>query len=481
MRGTDGGDFTITPDSSGRGQLFFSSAPNHEIPADADQDNVYDITVVASDGGNEGTLDVTVTVTDVNEGPEVTGQATRTVGENFDQVLATYTAADPEGSAVTRWSLGGSDAGDFTITDTSEQAGRTTADLTFRNPPDFDRPADGNQDNEYLVTIRPYDGRVYGSYDVTITVTSDNEPPVITGSDARTFLENGTGSIYTYRATDPEGDDFIWSVGGLDASRFEISDRGVLTFSNPPDFESPPRPDDNYYQVTVQATDAQGGIGTFEVIVTVTDQNEGPEIAGTGSNTAITVPENHDGVLATYTATDPEDPTADITRWSVTGRDSGDFTINEDGELTFRNNPDHERPADSNLDNEYEVTVRASDGRYYGTLDVVVTVNAVNEAPEFRSNSADTFTYQENDTRDLYTYRATDPEGGDITWHVSGTDSSAFQISETGVLSFRDPPDYESPTDSGSNNIYQATIEARDDDGITARLEVTVTVTNVTD
>ena len=39
---------------------------------------------------------------------------------------------------------------------------------------------------------------------------------------------------------------------------------------------------------------------------------------------------------------------------------------NEDGELTFKNVPDHEKPADSNKDNEYEVTVRASDGRNYG-------------------------------------------------------------------------------------------------------------------
>ena len=116
--------------------------------------------------------------------------------------------------------------------------------MTFRNLPDYDRPADGNRDNEYLVTVRPYDGRVYGSYDVTITITSDNEPPVITGDDTREFRENGTGTIYTYRATDPEGDDFTWSVGVQAASRFEISDRGVLTFSNPPDFESPPRPND---------------------------------------------------------------------------------------------------------------------------------------------------------------------------------------------------------------------------------------------
>ena len=482
---TDGGDFTITPDTSGRGELFFASVPNHEQPADADQDNVYHITVVASDGSNEGILDVTVTVTEVNEGPDVTGQASRTVAENFDQVLGTYTAVDPEGSAVTRWGLGGSDAGDFTITDTGQEGGPYTVELSFRNPPDHDRPADSNRDNEYLVTIQPYDGRVYGSYEVVITVTSNNEPPVITGSNSRTFQENGTGSIYTYRATDPEGDDFTWDVGGADASYFQITDRGVLSFSSPPNFENPARFDgtkyDNKYQVTVVADDGNGGRGTFDVTVTVTDQNEGPEIAETASNTAITVQENHDAVLATYTAVDPEDPTLEITRWSVTGRDGGDFTINEDGELSFRNPPDDERRADSNRDNVYEVTVRASDGRYNGELAVVVTVTPVDEEPEFRSNSTVEFTYQENGTSDLYTYRATDPEGSDVAWAVSGTDGSAFEISEKGVLTFSSPPDYESPSDSGANNIYQVTVETRDEGGNTARLEVTVTVTNVTD
>ena len=476
LEGDDRDDFAVD-----EGVLTFSSLPNYEQPADSDTDNVYKITVVASDGSNEGTLDVTIAVTDVNEGPEVTGQAARNVSENFDQFVATYTATDPEGSDVTRWSLGGSDSGDFTITDTSQEGGPFTAELSFRNPPDHDRPADSNRDNEYLVIVRPYDGRNYGNYEVTVSITSANEPPVITGDDTRDFRENGTGTIYTYRATDPEGDDFTWSVGGTDGTYFDISDRGVLTFKAPPDFESPPRPDDNDYQVTVQADESKSGRGTFDVTVTVTDQNEGPEIAETGSNTAITVQENHDQVLATYTATDPEDPTADITRWSVTGRDGGDFTINEEGELRFRNPPDHERPADSGQDSIYEVTVRASDGRYYGSLDVTVTVEAVDEAPEFQRNTQDSFSYQENGTSDLYTYRATDPEGNDVVWGLSGDDSSVFTISETGVLSFAAPPDYESPTDSGGNNVYEVTVEAGDGEGNIARLEVTVTVTNVTE
>ena len=259
---TDGGDFTITPDTSGRGELFFASVPNHEQPADADLDNEYHITVVASDGSNEGILDVTVTVTEVNEGPDVTGQASRTVTENFDQVLGTYTAADPEGSAVTRWGLGGSDAGDFTITDTGQEGGPYTAELSFRNPPDHDRPADSNRDNEYLVTIQPYDGRVYGSYEVVITVTSDNEPPVITGSNSRTFRRTAreastpTGPP-TRRGTTSPG---TW---GADASYFQITDRGVLSFSSLPNFENPARFDgtkyDNEYQVTVVADDGTEG------------------------------------------------------------------------------------------------------------------------------------------------------------------------------------------------------------------------------
>ena len=209
--------------------MTFSSEPNYEQPADTARDNVYEITVVASDGSNEGTFDVTATVTEVNEGPEISGTDTYTIPETRENLAsATFTAVDPEGDTVTSWRLAGTDSGDFTITDSIEQTGRNTADLTFRNPPDVDRPADSNRDNEYLVSIRAYDNRGrYGSYEVTVTVTGANEPPVITGSDARSFTENRTGTIYTYRATDPERDDFSWiAPGGTHGHLFEVSDRG---------------------------------------------------------------------------------------------------------------------------------------------------------------------------------------------------------------------------------------------------------------
>ena len=131
----------------------------------------------------------------------------------------------------------------------------------------------------------------------------------------------------------------------------------------------------------------QGGLeGTLEVTVTVTDQNEGPEVTGT---TTFSIRENQELVGASYRGRDPEEPSLDITRWSVTGTDRGDFEIDEDGELSFRKTPDYEKPADSNKDNEYVVTVRASDGRNYGTLDVVVTVTARTRRRRFRSKSGE--------------------------------------------------------------------------------------------
>ena len=147
--------------------------------------------------------------------------------------------------------------------------------------------------------------------------------------------------------------------------------------------------------------------------------------------------------------------------------------------MSFRNTPDYEKPADSNKDNEYRVTVRASDGRNYGTLDVTVTVLEVNEAPEMSGN--DSITYEENGTDSVGTYRATDPEEGTVMWGLSGTDGSVFSISDTGVLTFNSSPDYDNPGDSGGDNVYQVTVEATDDGSNTAGLDVTVTVTNVTD
>ena len=75
LTGDDSGDFEITTD----GTLSFKNPPDFEDPADSDGDNVYEITVTASvPGMKDGSLDVTVTVTDVVERTDPAGAPTIT-------------------------------------------------------------------------------------------------------------------------------------------------------------------------------------------------------------------------------------------------------------------------------------------------------------------------------------------------------------------------------------------------------------------
>ena len=67
---------------------------------------------------------------------------------------------------------------------------------------------------------------------------------------------------------------------------------------------------------------------------------------------------------------------------------------------------------------------------------------------------------------------------GDVDWKLTGTDADDFEIAD-GVLTFKTPPDYEAPTDSGRNNGYDVTVQVTDDGDNTVSQRVRVTVTNV--
>ena len=140
----------------------------------------------------------------------------------------------------------------------------------------------------------------------------------------------------------------------MDARFFAINDRGEFSFKedSPPDFEQPADSGrDNVYNVVVQATDDGNNPATLSVMVTVREVNEGPEV--TIGQSSFTIDENQDLPNAVYAGFDPEGGTE--TRWAVGGTDGGDFTISQEGVLTFRNIPDYERPVDSNRDNVYEL------------------------------------------------------------------------------------------------------------------------------
>lgn len=67
----------------------------------------------------------------------------------------------------------------------------------------------------------------------------------------------------------------------------------------------------------------------------------------------------------------------------------------------------------------------------------------------------------------------------------SGLDAARFNISrsdtDTAIIKFNSSPDYEAPTDSGGNNIYDLTLSATDAAGNTGTQSISITVTNVVD
>ena len=312
VAGTDSARFSISEE----GALSFRSSPNYEAPNDANTDNVYEVTVRASDGNLTATLDVEITVTDANESGAITGPTSIDYPENSTTTVATYSITDPESNDIT-WSVAGTDAARLSISEEGE--------LSFRSPPDYEAPNDANQDNVYEVTVRASDSDLMSTLEVEITVTNANESGNITGPTSVEYPENDTTTVATYSITDPESNDITWSVAGTDAARLSISEEGELSFRSPLDYEAPNDANqDNVYEVTVRASDSDL-MSTLEVEITVTNANESGNITGPAS---VEYPENDTTTVATYSITDPD---GDGVTWSVAGTDAARFSISSSG------------------------------------------------------------------------------------------------------------------------------------------------------
>ncbi len=88
--------------------LSFKVAPDFEGTTS------YTVIVVVADQHGTGELSVTITVTDVDEPPVVSGSATFSIQEGGTDVTS-YSAEDPEGATVSLVALSGDDAAKFKI------------------------------------------------------------------------------------------------------------------------------------------------------------------------------------------------------------------------------------------------------------------------------------------------------------------------------------------------------------------------------
>ena len=274
--GADQSKLSIDPNT---GVVSFNSAPDYEIPTDADTNNTYIVIITATDAAGNSTIQtLTVTVTDVDEVPPVISGPNGSIGVSSTKSIPENTTAVHTFTAneLVSWNInGGVDQALFTIDP-------ATGAVSFVTAPDFENPTDSDGNNAYLVIIEATDadGNV-SSQNLTVTVTDvDETAPVITGpttgggtttgaTSDKTVPEN-TISVYTFTANES----VTWSLGGgADQARFTINPTsGLVSFSPAPDFENPTDSDvNNVYVVVIKATDAAGNFTTQTFTVTVTD------------------------------------------------------------------------------------------------------------------------------------------------------------------------------------------------------------------
>ena len=328
---------------------------------------------------------------------------------------------------------------------------------------------------------------------LTVTIKQPNNPPEFPSSEdgARNVDENtsaGRNIGAPVAATDADNDRLTYSISGADAASFDVVESsGQLRTKGALDHEG-----NSSYSFTMSVTDGTDIHGnsdttiddTISVTVTVDDVDEPADIslaAGSGvtsSANALAVDENHDGALATFTASDPENKAGLTFTWSLGGTDRSDFALTDAGVLSFVNVPDHDRPADSGGNNVYDITVSARDSdNKTGTIAVTVTVDPVDEPPVVTGDAA--VSIEEGGAVLVGTYQATDSENATIAWQpLAGDDEDKFEFTASnGRLAFKVAPDYEDAADSGGDNVYDVTLGVSAG-GHTTTFDVAVTVTN---
>ena len=392
------------------GVLTFKDPPNFEDKKDKDEDtdaagpqgegnNVYQVTVVASDGE----LDVAVTVTDVDEPGKVTidqpqPQATRS--------LEAKGPGDPDnGVDEESWQWSRSESKDGPWTDIS---GATSAKRT---------PTTDDIGNYLRATVTYVD--VHGDQSVSGVTDNPVEPRTLANAapefdadeiEVIEVSENTSGKIgEPIVASDDDNDELLYDLvpsttaAPNDNALFEVDNNGQLSVEDDDglDYETPgdgksvnTAGTGIEYTVVLRATDPSSASATVDVTVLLTNANESPEfdkdtdgdflqttlyIAEDGVPEAvgpgIFTSDDLTGPVATYSATDEDTTTLDDDpTFTLEGADEDSFSLTAGGELTTRqtvDGPPQVLGLKANFEDksEYSITIVAQSTGASGTTD----------------------------------------------------------------------------------------------------------------
>ena len=382
----DGDNITYSISPSGHTSFFntsstgaYSTITHYNI--DHETNPTINFTITARDStGRTDTATFRVTVTDLEESETLTLSTTSPRVGN--RITAGLSGGDDIVSGPTwAWTRSGSSTvigRSSSYTPTNNDAGSTlTVTATYT-------------DTHSAKTVSRTTGVVAGN---------QNQAPNITSSPSNQSINENRNStnLGTVRATDPDNDRITYSIY---PSPGRISSRTVYT--GPLNHETR-----SSITFTITARDPAGATDTASFRVTVNDVDETERVTLSTTNPVV-------GSSITARLTGGDDITSGpIWRWTRSGSSA---TIGSSSSYT---------PTTSDLNETLTATATYSDTHRSGRTAHATTGRLASNQPPTITSSPSNQSINENTVADLGTIRATDPEGGRLTYSVS-PDHSAY-------------------------------------------------------
>ena len=173
------------------------------------------------------------------------------------------------------------------------------------------------------------------------------------------------------------------------------------------------------YTLTVRVSDSNGGVVTTSLTVTVSNANDSPQFLGIPYS--ATVSENLP-IATDVIKISAFDADGDSLSYSLSGTNSGHFQISSSSGLVKTTQVlDYET-----VNYYYSLTVSISDGSVNISTSLTISISNSNDAPYITNLPV---SVAENDvTSAVIDVDASDPDGDNITFSLSGTGSDDFLI-----------------------------------------------------
>ncbi|HJQ24187.1 MAG TPA: PKD domain-containing protein, partial [Blastocatellia bacterium] len=265
-----GGTLTTTwTKVSGPGAITFANAAQLATTASFDVPGTYVLRLTASDSDLSSSDDLIVSI---NQVP--------TVNAGADQTITLPSAATLNGTATDD----GLPAGSTLSVSWSKVSGPGA--VTFGNATQAATTASFTAAGTYILRLTATDSALSSSDDLTVTVVSPNQPPVVNAGADQTISLPASAAL-----NGSASDDGLPAGGSLTVTWSKISGPGSVTFTNPnqavasASFSAP-----GTYTLRLTASDGELS-SSDDILINVTPQNQAP-VVNAGPDQNISLPAN---------------------------------------------------------------------------------------------------------------------------------------------------------------------------------------------